>query len=84
MPTRNTYMLKHYFSNKPMVCLLFKIDPTKKEQQLVQGKKMCNDSIPISITRHAKKKVKESIKIVQNMKFTKMSSKMHYLLSSMP
>ena len=45
---------------------------------------MCNDSTPISITRHTKKKVKESIKIVQNMKFTKISSKVHYLLSSMP
>ena len=67
-----------------MVCLLFKVDPTKKEQQLVQGIKMCNEEIPMSITRHAKKKVKESIKILQKMKFTKMSSKTHYLLATMP
>ena len=49
----------------------------------MHGMKMCNDSMPISTISHAKKKVKESIKIVQNMKFTKMSSKVHHLLSSM-
>ena len=45
---------------------------------------MCNDSMPIPMTLHAKKKVKERIKIVQNMKFTKVSSKVHCLLSSTP
>ena len=82
-PMRDTHLFKHYSSNKPMVCLLFKIEPTKK-QQLVQGTKMCNDSTPMSKTRHTEKMVKESIQIVQNMKFTKMSSKVHCLLSSIP
>ena len=84
IPVDNACMFRHYFSNKPMVCVLFKIDPNKKVEQVVQGIKMATKCMPVFVTMYQKKKVKECIKLTQCMPFTKMSSKVNYLLATMP
>ena len=58
VPVENVHMFRHYFSNKPMVCALFKIDPSHKAEQIAQGIKMATECVPVCVTKHQKKKVK--------------------------
>lgn len=82
-PMPNIMLCTHYFNNnEPSVWLIFKVDPDKCDQHLAEGVRACGAKTPIIMNNHQIKKVKESIDLMKNIKFTRKSAKVNCIISA--
>ena len=61
---------------------MFKVDPEKKDQHVTEGIKKCDNATPKFLSRYQQNIIKKGVQDVSKLKFTKVSSRVNYIIST--